>query len=134
MATPYIHHDANRVRLEARHTTPIHKVAAAAPLLKAIESFDANQLYQGTRIFVGRYVDKHSVAFAVDFIAGDIHFRIVVLNALLRDDLFDSALDLLDVDTAENDKRFVTTLQLGTSLLSRQQFTNFTACTIQLTQ
>ena len=120
---PYVSHDQHCVRPEAPRSTPTYEVAAAAS--RTIESVDAKQLTQGYRVFEVRYANKHSAILAIDFVADDIQFTAAAPNALLRHELLNSVVELLDAELDEQDKPLVAILQLGTSLGSREQLKKF---------
>ena len=119
--TIYMNNDTHRVRPEAPRSTPTYEVAAAAPRLGTIESLHAKQLCQGLRVFEVRYANKEMAGLAIDFLVGDIHFMAAVPSALLRNELLESVIDMLDEETAEADKPLVAILQVGTANGSRDQ-------------
>ena len=73
---------------------PNHVVAAAASFLGTIESFDAKQLAQGSRVLEVRCAKKQSAVLPTDFVPGDITFPAAAPNALLRDELLNSVVVL----------------------------------------
>ena len=88
--TPYNQTGPHRVQLEAPHSAPTYKLAAAAAHLGTMECFDAKHQSVCSCTFQIGYTDKQSATLATDFTAGDIFFTAAVPNALLCNQLITS--------------------------------------------